>query len=482
VTRSLRNLIFGFFTVIVLLLLVEFGLRLAVTVSTNWVKEHQQLTFDFKLWQMHLFDSFMGMHEPDPELFWKMKPNYHSLLVSTNSEGFVGPEIEPKEKGEYRILFLGDSTPLGIGLPNFRESFVFQLQDSLRAAYPDRKITVINASTAGYSSWQCRKLLELDGAKLQPDLVVTYFGNNDPSINGYLSDQQLHDLSASYGGIKRLLSKSYLYRTLKLFILRWRSGSEDQGNLKERVSLPEFRDNIEAIRQWCDLHDCKLALCTVPTPNLWPPGLEFKVFSQGRDQEGRLVMSEQMRAALGGDWALCLDTLLLPGRHDVWTERVYAGAYSDKGDPVVDEQFYENGLERDPDNAQYLNNLGVLRWRQGKESVSLFRRALAIDTLSPVIFYNKGIAEYYSDTAASRLDLARAKELDNYSLRIKKPYNTDILIQSKSPGVTLVDLVQLMRGLPENKYYVDHCHPTLRGHKLIAAKLFETLTPIMSAL
>jgi len=97
-----------------------------------------------------------------------------------------------------------------------------------------------------------------------------------------------------------------------------------------------------------------------------------------------------------------------------------------------------------------------------------------------VILYNKGIAEYYSDTTASRVDLARAKELDDYSLRIKAPYNMDILIQSKSPDITLVDLVDLMRGLPENEYYVDHCHPTLRGHKLIAAKLFETLTPIIT--
>lgn len=474
-----RTLLFSLITLLILFVGLELVLRLVVKVSSGYLQQREEVTYKFKLWQMHLFDSFMGMHESDPELFWRLKPNYHSDLLSTNSQGFIGPEIGPKQPGEFRVLFLGDSTPLGIGLADWRNSFVFQLQKLLSDSLPGRKITVINAATAGYTSWQCRRLLELRGEKLKPDLVVTYCGNNDPSINGTLSDRQLSELTSEYAGIKRILGRSYIYQLLRDLWFEVKSGKDDQ-KLVPRVSESEFADNLRAIENWCGDHNAECAFCTVPVPLLWPPGIEFKPFSNGLDKEGRLVMAADLREQLGAQWALILDTLLLPGRHDVWTSHVYAQAYSDNQDPPAAERFYESGLETDPDNAQYLNNLAVLRWRKGGESLRLLEQAEQIDSASPVINYNLGVLLYHSAPDSAHTLLESARQLDNFSLRIKHAYNDTLREVSRAERLPLVQLAPLLDTLPDAQAFVDHCHPTLWGHKLIAGKLLEDLKPLIA--
>ncbi|MCK4857039.1 MAG: hypothetical protein KAT58_03630 [candidate division Zixibacteria bacterium] len=478
-SHSGRYVLFGAITVVALFLVVELTLRLFMAVSFSYLNRQDDLHYEFKLWQMHLFDSFMGMHQPDPELFWRMKPDFRSALVYTNSDGFVGEEIPPKEEGEFRILFLGDSTPLGLGLADFHDSFVFGLEKLLKNAYPRRPVRVINTATAGYSSWQCRRLLERRGKTLQPDVVITYFGNNDPSINGFLSDHELYRLSSSYGTMKRILARSYIYRALKWFWLRWQSGKEGGGRLKVRVSPDDFRKNLLTIKEWCDGHNCKLALCTVPTPDLWPPGIQFKVFSRGKDAQGRLVMADRMRSDITARWSLCLDTLLLPGRHDLWTSKVYASAFADTGDLVSTERFYQEKLSRRPHNAQFLNNLGVLLWRRGEESQEQFVAALARDSLNPVILYNLGVINYNHDRQSADHYLHRARELDHYSLRIKSSYNQTLRQTAATVDVQLIDFEGLFAGLPETYCYVDHCHPTLPGHKLMAEKLFKETVPLL---
>jgi len=474
----IRSVFFGCLTTLGLLILLEITARVFISVSLPDPNDRTDITHEYKLWQLHLFDSFMGMHQPDGELLWRMRSDFDSPLLKTNSDGFVGAEIKTKESNEFRILFLGDSTPLGIGLDDFRESFVFLLRkhlaegllDNLTKDQADRKITVINASTAGYSSWQCLKLLQLRGDELSPDVVVGYFGNNDPSINGYLSDADLGNLSASYSGVKRMLAKSYLYQLLKGALLKAK-GSEKSGELKPRVSVTEFEANLEAMRQWCQAHNCGLLLCTVPTPLLWPPGIQFKVFTTGRDRSGRLVMAEEMIADVSSQWALCLDTNLLPGTNDVWTTKVYQSGYQDHGDPLQAERFYREQLQSDPTNAQYLNNLAVILWREGKDPIPTLNEALSLDSLNPTILYNCGVAYLPSYSVKALRFLNRARELDNYSLRIKSTYNNTLRRFTLANHLPLADLEKLFTGLPDKVFFVDHCHPTLIGHRMIAKTL-----------
>jgi lysophospholipase L1-like esterase len=98
-----------------------------------------------------------------------------------------------------------------------------------------------------------------------------------------------------------------------------------------------------------------------------------------------------------------------------------------------------------------------------------------------VILYNLGITLYNDDNSEARRYLDRAKLLDHYSLRIKEPYNDAMRKFAGDHQCRLVELDSLLQGLPENRYFVDHCHPTVEGHKLIAGKLFERIVPLLGA-
>ncbi|MGB5105655.1 MAG: GDSL-type esterase/lipase family protein [Candidatus Zixiibacteriota bacterium] len=468
-----RNWIYGVTATVVLIVILELLLRVGVNLSADYLSQREEINHDYRLWQMHLFNTFLGMNEPDPDLFWRLKPNYQNDFINVNSEGFAGPEIAAKQEGEYRALFLGDSTPLGLGLNKADESFVRQLEELLRTRVSDKQISVVNASVAGYTSWQCRKQLEKIGEKLQPDLVITYFGNNDPSINGYLSDRELYEQTRKAGAANRILAHSYIYQLLKDVVLGAKERAQAGKQLKARVPVEEAQENVAAINQWCISHSAGLIICTVPTPDLWPPGIQFKVFTGDMDSKGRIVMAEEMQGKLNEQWALCLDTLLLPGQSDQWTQQVYESSYRDGRSPVEAAAEYQRLLERTPGNARLWNNLGVALWEQGLDADSAFATALALDSLSAIASYNAGIAEYHRDQMRAEVFLKHAKELDNYSLRIKSAYNECYRRYGHENGITLADIEPLFSGLAEREYFVDHCHPTLRGHELIAGELVE---------
>ncbi len=473
ISSTKRNWIFGITATLLLLLILELLLRVAVNLSADYLSRRENINHEYKLWQMHLFNSFLGMNEPDPDLFWRLKRNYHNDFISVDSLGFAGPEVGEKRPNEYRILFLGDSTPLGIGLNKSDESFVRQLESLLGTRLPDRRINVVNASVAGYTSWQCRKQLELIGTRLQPDLVLTYFGNNDPSINGYLSDRQLYDQTRLSGKLNRVLAHSYIYQFLKSLVLGLKSKSTANATLVPRVTVDEARDNLTAIHSWCDTAGCALMICTVATPDLWPPGIQFKVFSGGKDSKGRLIMADELQGTLLDQWSLCLDTTLLPGQTDQWTAHVYESSFRDGRSPSESAAEYRRLLERTPSSARLWNNLGVALWQEGLEADSMFAQAMALDSLSAIAAYNAGIAALRRNPVEAEALLKRAKELDNYSLRIKTSYNDQYRHFCWDNGLPLADIEQLFAGLPETEYFVDHCHPTLSGHELIAGELVE---------
>ncbi len=475
-TAAKHNLLFGLITLAILFIVFELALRLVVHLSVDYLSRKDDVNYEYKLWQMHLFDSFMGMQEADPDLFWKMKPGYRSSFIYVNKQGFSGPEIHPRQPNEYRILFLGDSTPLGLGLATSTDSFVWQVRALLQKAMTGRQIVVINGSVAGYTSWQCRKLLELRGDELKPDLVVTYFGNNDPSYNGYLSDRQLFDMTRHYGWLNKLLGKSYSYQFLKSIVLKLKETTPATGEIKERVSMQEFRENLVAIKAWCDGNGCRLMTCSIPTPDFWPPGIQFKFFAGGKDGAGRLVMADGMQQDLAKPWDLCLDTLLLPGTSDQWTRRVYATGLNDTTAPAVSERVYRRQLAEAPDDPRLQNNLAVSLWRQGLDSVQYLFAALRRDSLNATPWYNLGVESYRYNPTETIGYLKHAKELDHYSLRIKAGYNKTLRDFCSSNSVPLIDLENLFLGLPEREYFVDHCHPTGIGHTLVARQIVLSIT------
>ena len=76
--------------------------------------------------------------------------------------------------------------------------------------------------------------------------------------------------------------------------------------------------------------------------------------------------------------------------------------------------------------------------------------------------------------------LLRAKDLDVCPLRILEPMNQIVLQVARETGTMLVDADDLISsrstgGINGLQWFVDHVHPTIEGHQLLADALADEL-------
>jgi lysophospholipase L1-like esterase len=124
--------------------------------------------------------------EYDPLLGWRHKRNVSSEIASDeyhmnvqyNAQGWRGPgRTFSKPANVFRIVVLGDS---------FADGYTLPIQDRFTEVLEAKKaqLEAINLGVAGYSTDQELLLLDQEGWKHQPDLVVLAFYYNDVWGNG----------------------------------------------------------------------------------------------------------------------------------------------------------------------------------------------------------------------------------------------------------------------------------------------------------
>lgn len=118
-------------------------------------------------------------HIPGQAGYWTKAPE--PVYVEINSHGFRGPD-RPLDKppGTYRIVIIGDSYVEAFSVP-FEETLSSRLERRLRAkGYP---VEAVALGVSDFGTAQELLLLEREGLRYQPDLVVLAFAHNDPANN-----------------------------------------------------------------------------------------------------------------------------------------------------------------------------------------------------------------------------------------------------------------------------------------------------------
>lgn len=458
-------------------------------------------------WQEQFFTNIFDWHEPDPELLWRLKPNLSNQYILTNSSHTIGPEVSNhKSSDAFRILLLGDSSPLGLGLKSYNQSFGFQLQRLLQSSFgSDRRIELINASVAGYSSEQLRRYLQLRGAKLAPDLVILYCGNNDASISGYCTDRELLE-TQRFKWLREQLSRFAMFRMVRVVFGPNRQTTLSEGRgFKVRVSPIRFGENLEEIAAQCRRLSCKLIVVKPPVPLMWPAGLQFKWFSGLKSSDGQLVIPAALAGILNRPIRYCLDRDQMPawyGDADRITRKVYASAYWDKLalDSAID--YYQDELDDDPNSSILLNNLGVAYWERGEHDMadhhlrmarkcfvqqSATPTSVVSEALGSVVLFNIGInliaakhgadGVWLSDTILASTYLDSALQADYLSLRVKRAYLDKIdSLGEHDENVAVIDIPTIFAMNGGESLFIDHCHPTAEGHRFIAQEILKAMT------
>jgi hypothetical protein len=179
-----------------------------------------------------------------------------------NSLGFRGPDYAiPAPEGTFRILALGDSFTMGVGVHE-QDTFAAQLESGLNAA-ADRRgesihYEVINAGVGGYSTEQERLSYELFASAYEPQVVLlTMVYNDDLAFVdevklGYVPELAEPPLSSLWARLGRLQQpeRAYDYSTSVRELLRLHQSCRERG---ARLAVAIFRQS--SWEPWLQLVD-----------------------------------------------------------------------------------------------------------------------------------------------------------------------------------------------------------------------------------
>ena len=179
--------------------------------------------------------AFVPAHEKTTTLFvrddalgWKLRANavdeWGGVEVHVNERGFRGPVVSyPRAGGTRRILYLGDSVTFGYRIARWEDTYPYVIASMLEARDSIPTETV-NLAVEGYSQWQEHLLLEQEGYRYRPDLVVVGFVLNDVTEMFHLarfggSDEGFQLRHSYASAFDRLAAKSALCYEIQNLIL-----------------------------------------------------------------------------------------------------------------------------------------------------------------------------------------------------------------------------------------------------------------------
>ncbi len=196
---------------------------------------------------------------PDSKLFWKLPASAEGV----NSLGFPGDEIDiPKKDKVYRIIFLGDSCTAQ-GYPHIVASLLKENQPCQGGAYES-----VNLSISGYSSYQGRVLADLYASKLEPDLIVIYYGWNDHWLAYGSVDSEKNIFPLPNNLLTIALSAYENIRILQAArkIIHIFSVTQQTKPINEvRVPLHQYRQNLTMIHAIFQRQNIPVMFITAPT-------------------------------------------------------------------------------------------------------------------------------------------------------------------------------------------------------------------------
>ncbi len=127
-------------------------------------------------------------------LGYDLKPGYDNGKTHHNSHGFRGPEIGPKEAGEFRICCLGGSTTYDTAIGDDSKTYPAQLEAILRES--GQNVRVINCGGPGWTTTETLINLQIKVLDLQPDMLVVYHAINDVHTRIVAPEHYTGDMSA----------------------------------------------------------------------------------------------------------------------------------------------------------------------------------------------------------------------------------------------------------------------------------------------
>ena len=352
---------------------------------------------------------------------------------------FFGDQEFAAEKPEdgFRVFCLGGSTVRGRPFTT-ESSFTRWLDLELADRSEGRTIEAVNCGGLSYASYRLRPIVA-EVLRYRPDLIVVATGHNE-----FLEDRSYRGLKDRNAAVAWLEDRAMSLRTVT-WCRRWLQSDEpekqSEGPEEVQARLDEqrgfasyFRDAAwqdEVVSQYVESLKAMIAAC--------------------RRAEVPLVL-----VRLGSNLRDCPPFKsehrdgITPGELSTWQAAMDAGVVA------TDERRFDQALMAFREAEEIDDQFALVAWRiartldrlgRPEEAATAYRRARDLDVcpLRMITRLDKSLQRVASQSGTPLVDAAGAIEADSDD------------------------------GLPGSDWYVDHVHPTLRGHQRIAELLVEEI-------
>ena len=343
-----------------------------------------------------------------------------------------------KGQDTFRVFVLGGSTVQGRPW-SVQTSFGTWLQLALQAAAPDTDWQVINCGGISYAGYRLvpimRELLAHD-----PDLFIICTGHNE-----FLEDR-------TYSRLKR--TPKALIRTHQT-LLKLRSYSLADHFIESRRSKDASRANLPAeVRARLDFQD---GLASYHRDDAWRAGV-IEHFSHN--------LQTMVQTAKQAN----VPVVLMRPAANIKDCSPFKSEFDSRLSPQARQQA-----------EALLDQAAQLSWSQTEQKLRLLVVSTKIDARHARACYLAGKCyEQMGWLTEAKLWFEQARDEDVCPLRIPTPLADAITSTAKRHATAFVDIEQLIEqqtddGIVGDEWLVDHVHPTIAGHQLIANALLATM-------
>ncbi|MFC1764576.1 SGNH/GDSL hydrolase family protein [Planctomycetota bacterium] len=396
----------------------------------------------FRLW---VPDPGMGQNDPYVS-FAGLQPlfvlNVNGTTFNTAKERlhYFCPQSFPasKAKDTFRIFCIGGSTVQGRPY-SVETSFSTWLKLNLQAICPDKNIEMINCGGISYASYRLAPILqELLG--YESDLFILYTGQNE-----FLEERTYRRLRRMPRSLIRLHRSLLWLRTYRV-ANHYLHAQRDQKQVKTKLP-PEVNPKLD---------------------------LEAGVQTYQRDLPGQQSIIEHFRYNV---------------EHMVRLTR-------QENIPIVLMNPVSNLEDCPPFKSEFRADLSVqdrnrinTLWERARHwettdpwgKLRLLEQAIALDQTHAGLLFQAGkSAVLTGNQKRARQWFIQAKEQDICPLRMLEPMHDIVKQIAAQNAVPLVDVRHLIEQqsdghIPGSQWLLDHVHPTIDGHQLIADAIIDTL-------
>ncbi len=392
-------------------------------------------------------DPFVGFSSSRP--LFELSQDRTSYEISESRKPLFCAEsfTAVKSPDEFRIFCVGGSTVQGRPFA-IETSFSTWLELSLQATNESKQYNVVNCGGVSYASYRLAPIVE-EILDYEPDLIVLYTGHNE-----FLEDRTYESVKSTSPlvlTVHQKLSKLKTYSFLRSLTITDQRTQERSDILPEEVEARlDFRDGLEKYTR----------------DEAW----KSSVVSHFNHNLNRMVL-----AAKSADIPLMIC-------NPVSNLRDASPLKSQNGDELSSS---DSPSRSSSDSSSKLNQFQSEYQRlidsDSPVSIDELKTLVEIDPYHAELQYRIGQAyQLAGDFENAKRHLIQAKEQDICPLRIIEPMYDVIDSVVDQHNIPLIDVKALFEskskdGIPGRELLVDHIHPSMRGHQLIAELIVEEM-------